>query len=533
MKEAIEVLERRAVQGSLKGNSFEVFEAASEEEIKVFLEIIKQIDDTFDVEEYLDKTKTFHYSKKIKEFIDKNLIFTHYSITFKRFDDMSLEFLCKEYPEIEWKAPLEAVSCPVVDKMDAEKYVSYEELKKSDNKDFSDKCRPGKLLKVPSNIPFPKNKLRAFYGMSVEIVCFVCGKRRSVYIQHKPTKNEVTAAIEAVLDVKYVCGGRISSFGRSLSVLEEIAKISDKDGEVIEDQYLSDEVTSDEAPSSDENNDPAVSKRKVPSTRAAKLLRLESSTTSAGVSMFSVASDEREVDENGNIETNNKGPCSFCKKFETGHRCQACRCLCCNLCNRMEVDDLEDILCPKCETNQKAKKQKEGDDIEQIGDHEVVEVDTAKKVTGKNKKIVQVEKAKKLRGRPRKVLDAFESEEEKEVKDVVEKQLSEVRMLGEENILSKVFVDEAITCDSAIEAHIYDILLDTGKPLPCYYCGDTDEKNLFSKLTDENFPLCCSCDGLGRGAGLRRKSRTVKPKVMKAKKPSLKTPKSKKQKLID
>ena len=199
----------------------------------------------------------------------------------------------------------------------------------------------------------------------------------------------------------------------------------------------------------------------------------------------------------------------------------------------MEVDDLEDILCPKCETNQKAKKQKEGDDIEQIGDHEVVEVDTAKKVTGKNKKIVQVEKAKKLRGRPRKVLDAFESEEEKEVKDVVEKQLSEVRMLGEENILSKVFVDEAITCDSAIEAHIYDILLDTGKPLPCYYCGDTDEKNLFSKLTDENFPLCCSCDGLGRGAGLRRKSRTVKPKVMKAKKPSLKTPKSKKQKLID
>ena len=369
--------------------------------------------------------------------------------------------------------------------------------------------------------------------MSVEIVCFVCGKRRSVYIQHKPTKNEVTAAIEAVLDVKYVCGGRISSFGRSLSVLEEIAKISDKDGEVIEDQYLSDEVTSDEAPSSDENNDPAVSKRKVPSTRAAKLLRLESPTTSAGVSMFSVASDEREVDENGNIETNNKGPCSFCKKFETGHRCQACRCLCCNLCNRMEVDDLEDILCPKCETNQKAKKQKEGDDIEQIGDHEVVEVDTAKKVTGKNKKIVQVEKAKKLRGRPRKVLDAFESEEEKEVKDVVEKQLSEVRMLGEENILSKVFVDEAITCDSAIEAHIYDILLDTGKPLPCYYCGDTDEKNLFSKLTDENFPLCCSCDGLGRGAGLRRKSRTVKPKVMKAKKPSLKTPKSKKQKLID
>ena len=163
----------------------------------------------------------------------------------------------------------------------------------------------------------------------------------------------------------------------------------------------------------------------------------------------------------------------------------------------MEVDDLEDILCPKCETNQKTKKQKEG--------HEVVDVDIAKKVTGKNRKIVQVEKAKKLRGRPRKVLDAFESEEEKEIKDVVEKQLSEVRMLGEENILSRVFVDEAITCDSAIEAHIYGILLDTGKSLPCFHCGYTDEKN---------FPLCCSCDGLGRRAGVRTKLRIVKPKEM-------------------
>ena len=33
---------------------------------------------------------------------------------------------------------------------------------------------------------------------------------------------------------------------------------------------------------------------------------------------------------------------------ETGHHCSVCKKPCCNLCNKMEVDDITDILCPRC-----------------------------------------------------------------------------------------------------------------------------------------------------------------------------------------
>ena len=36
--------------------------------------------------------------------------------------------------------------------------------------------------------------------------------------------------------------------------------------------------------------------------------------------------------------------------------------------------------------------------------------------------------------------------------------LTELRIIGSENILSKIFVSEAMTCDDSIEPHLYDIL---------------------------------------------------------------------------
>jgi hypothetical protein len=143
-------------------------------------------------------------------------------VTFKRYESMPMEFLNKEFPGTVWYAPLEAVPCPLVDKSNPEKYISYEEVKTLIEKDYGDKCRPGKLVKIPSNIPFVKNKQRALYGVKIDITCFICRKKRAVYIQHKPSQSQIQGIKRALSDVKYICGGRISSFGRSLAVLEEV-----------------------------------------------------------------------------------------------------------------------------------------------------------------------------------------------------------------------------------------------------------------------------------------------------------------------
>ena len=58
LAEAVEVLEKRAEQASLKENNFEVFKPASEKEVKDFLNIIVEVDPDFDIVNYLDKSKT-------------------------------------------------------------------------------------------------------------------------------------------------------------------------------------------------------------------------------------------------------------------------------------------------------------------------------------------------------------------------------------------------------------------------------------------------------------------------------------------
>ena len=93
--------------------------------------------------------------------------------------------------------------------------------------------------------------------------------------------------------------------------------------------------------------------------------------------------------------------------------------------------------------------------------------------------------------------------------------LTEFRILGNGSIFTKVFVSEALTCDDAIEAHLYDVLEDAGTVLPCFYCGEVDQNKLAFLMTEEAYPLCLSCQKIGRGVGVRRKSRAIKPKLMK------------------
>ena len=93
-----------------------------------------------------------------------------------------------------------------------------------------------------------------------------------------------------------------------------------------------------------------------------------------------------------------------------------------------------------------------------------------------------------------------------------------MRILGSDNILTKVFVSEALTCDDPIEANLYDILESGGLPLPCFYCRKFEQRDMFSVMSADSFPLCKACHKLGRGEGAKRKSRVIKPKPMKLRK---------------
>ena len=442
LHEPIEVLENRAKQASLKGNDFEVFKPATDVEIREFLGIISEIDAEFDVEKYLDKSKTYHYSPKIKDWIDQHITFTYYSVTIKRFDDMSVESLNEKFPEVEWNVPLKPITCPIVDKDDPEKFISYEQTKNLLEDDFSDKCRPGKTIKTPSNIPFVKNKQRALYGAKIEMVCAVCRKKRAAYIQYKPTQDDVLGIKRALSDVKYVCGGRISSFGRSLAVLEEVTNIKETtandEGNISNDNFgedagknesVRDELysSSDEGSSSNDNfgedagknasvrdelfsssDEGSSSEESLESNPLGKSFRTTSSeldmevSTSAGLSssslprvrsgnpIFSSKSTKllrTKSPDYESQESSGNGFCDFCGKFKTSHKCRVCSKRCCNFCNKMEVDDLKDILCPLCDTEM-SNNNKTGQNDEKIDEGQKV-------MTGG-----------KGRGRPKKPLDA-------------------------------------------------------------------------------------------------------------------------------
>ena len=554
---SIKVLEERARQGSLKGNFFETFQAATDEEVKEFLAIIRTVDDEFDVDEFLDKKRPYQYTPALKMFIEEHVTSTHYAITFQRHRNMSLEFLKEKYPDENWTVPLGPVPCPIVDPLNPDKFLAYEALKELKDKDFDDKCRPGKYLKVPMNIPFPKTKVRAQYGSQLQISCESCGKRRVVYFEHKPSKLEVTTAIQALRNTRYICGGRMSSFGRSLAVLEEISNVQ-----------ASDQLVGDEVDLSVEVEEPDFVQKEFQGFTSDNLTDVvddeilmsedEESVVQKKSGKYVIDSDsdespEKTIQHDGihflstNQEGSNmlteelgndrRGSCETCGNFETGHKCKLCLKRCCNLCNKFPcVEEITDIICPECFVEEAAvelpsKTRGRGRPSKPVKTGQVL-IPLQKKKRGRPRKPVSTEDdpVKRSRGRPRKEvkesldeeIDTFENEtmpadKENNMDDGI---LSELRILGRDNIMSKVFVSEALNCDDPIEAHLFDILVSVGKPLPCFYCGELEQRKLFSLMTEDSFPLCKACQKVGRGAGARRKSRIIKPKPMKMIKPT-------------
>ena len=188
------------------------------------------------------------------------------------------------------------------------------------------------------------------------------------------------------------------------------------------------------------------------------------------------------------------------------------------MCNTANVEEMTDIVCPRCSFEDEFLE-----NVEKLGEERPGKIVPSGQIMPLVKKkrgrpSTKPKEAAKPRGRPSKAskVPSFldETSEESEAEELDEK-LTELRLMGNSNILAKVFVDEALTCSKPIEAHIYDVELAMENPLPCFYCGEREIEKISFPMTEEKFPLRKRCQECGRGAAPRRKSRKLIPKTLK------------------
>ena len=209
-----EVVEMRAKQASLKEDFFDVFSSADKKEIEQFMNVLKTIDATFDVTNYLDTKKKFHLSGALLEFYEEISTTSYYCVTMVRHRNMSAEFLNSIYPHLHLPFDLHPVPCPIKDPENPAKYLKFEDLYKSSTlRSYDDKQRPGKVDKPAPNIPFTKSIVRANYCSQIFIICASCDKRRVVYSQYKPSPAKVDQAKFLLENMRYQCGASVCCFG--------------------------------------------------------------------------------------------------------------------------------------------------------------------------------------------------------------------------------------------------------------------------------------------------------------------------------
>ena len=214
LKSSKEIVEERAKKASLKENFFNVFDAAREEEIKEFMKVLKKVDDSFRVSDYLDKKKKFHLTGALLEYYKEVSTETYYCITMERHKNMSSDFLNSLYENMNLPLDLHPIPCPVRDPENPEKYLRFEDLYfKNSLRRYDDRERPGKIEKKSHNIPFPKSLVRAQYCKEITMICVGCRKRRVVYSHYKPDSGKIEQARYLLENMRYECGYRLCSFG--------------------------------------------------------------------------------------------------------------------------------------------------------------------------------------------------------------------------------------------------------------------------------------------------------------------------------
>ena len=199
-------VEMRAKQASLKEDFFDVFSSSDRKDIEQFMNIIKTVDATFDVENYLDTKKKFHLTGDLLEYYEEVATTSYYCITMTRHRNMTAEFLNNLYPHLQLPFDLHPVPCPIKDPENPTKYLKFEDLYESNLlRSYDDKQRPGKFDKPSPNIPFTKSIVRAIYSSQVVIVCAGCDKRRVVYTQYKPSLAKIQQARVLLENLRYQC----------------------------------------------------------------------------------------------------------------------------------------------------------------------------------------------------------------------------------------------------------------------------------------------------------------------------------------
>ena len=234
LKSSKERIEQRTRRASLKENTFEVFESANKEEIKDFMKVLKNVDNSFEVSDYLDTKKTFHLTGPLLDYYNQVSTESYYCITIEKHRNMSAEFLNSLYENLHIPIDLHPIPCPIRDLENPEKYLRFDEIYHSSNlRSYDDKERPGKLEKKSHNIPFVKSLVRASYCRDINIICVGCGKRRVVYSQYKPSLSKIEQARHLFEDMRYECGSRLCTFGTEgvATILETKAAEPDIDDE--------------------------------------------------------------------------------------------------------------------------------------------------------------------------------------------------------------------------------------------------------------------------------------------------------------
>ena len=230
LKGCREIIEARSKQGALKDNNIEVFEPATSDEIKDFMNVLKTIDETFDAADYFNTKKKFNMAGPLLKYYSEVTTTTYYCVTMVRHRNMTGEFLNNVYPELNIPFDLHPIPCPVKDSDNPEKYLKFEDLYFSSSlRSYDDKQRPGKVEKISPNIPFPKSIVRAKYCCDIFLVCDACSKRRVLYSKYKPTPPQVDQARVFLENMRYQCGARLCGFGTEgfAAVMETNAAVAD------------------------------------------------------------------------------------------------------------------------------------------------------------------------------------------------------------------------------------------------------------------------------------------------------------------
>ena len=111
LKTSKEIVEQRTRKTSLKENSFEVFESAKKEEIEDFMKVLKNVDNSFEVSDYLNTKKKFHLTGPLLDYYNDVAIESYYCLTLERHRNMLAEFLNNVYKDLNISNDLHPIPC--------------------------------------------------------------------------------------------------------------------------------------------------------------------------------------------------------------------------------------------------------------------------------------------------------------------------------------------------------------------------------------------------------------------------------------